>query len=64
MTKKIVLKKHENEISKAVKILKNVRDELVIREKQAGLEAPFGVLIRKNIDSFLEDKEYYLEGGK
>ena len=56
MKKKLVTKKHTKEISKALRILEKVRDDIVIREKQAGMKVPKGNPIRFTLDDILEDR--------
>jgi hypothetical protein len=66
MKKNLVTKKHTKEISKALRILEKVRDDIVIREKQAGMKDPKGNPIRFTLDDILEDRYlvFIREGAK
>jgi hypothetical protein len=57
---RIVLKKHERKVTKAVSVIRDVRDELLKREAEKGLKAPMGNVFRFKLDSVLDDLDYLL----
>ena len=60
---KIVTKKMERELQKAVNIISNVRSEITKREKADGIKRPMGVVLGFTLDRLLDDLEYF-KGGK
>jgi len=61
---RIVLKEHETKTLKALKLMQEVRDELLKREYEDGLKAPFGNVFRFKLDSTLEKFDFLLTPSK
>lgn len=61
---KTFTKKMEKDLQKAVKIISDVRNEILKKEEIEGLKPPMGTVLRFKLDSILDDLEYYREGGK
>ena len=61
---KTVTKKMEKDLQKAVKIISDVRDEILKKEKVEGLNPPMGTVLRFTFDDIIEDLEYYQKVGK
>tara|TARA_A100001201_G_C4062893_1_gene193251 strand:- start:436 stop:624 length:189 start_codon:yes stop_codon:yes gene_type:complete len=61
---KTVTKKMEKDLQKAVKIISDVRDEILKKEKVEGLNPPMGTVLRFTLDDIIEDLEYYQKVGK
>jgi hypothetical protein len=63
---KILLKKHERKVTKALNVLRDVRDELLERESKAGLKSPYGNIFRFKLDSVLDEFDFLVQkfGGK
>ena len=61
-TMKILLKKHERKVAKALNDLQDVRDELLKRECEDGLKAPYGNVFRFKLDSVLDEFDFLMEG--
>ena len=57
-------KKMKKDLQKAVKIISDVRNEILKKEEIEGLKPPMGTVLRFKLDSILDDLEYYREGGK
>ena len=60
---KIVTKKMERELIKAVNIISDVRNEITKREKANGLKIGYGNPLGLTLDGILEDLDF-LKGGK
>lgn len=60
---KIVTKKMERELQKAVNIISDVRSEITKREKADGIKRPMGNVLGFKLDGILEDLDF-LKGGK
>ena len=61
---RIVLKEHETKTLKALKLMQEVRDDLLKREYEDGLKAPFGNVFRFKLDSTLEKFDFLLNPSK
>ena len=61
---KILLKKHERKVAKALKLMQEVRDELLKREYEDGLKAPFGNVFRFKLDSVLDEFDFLMSLGQ
>jgi hypothetical protein len=61
---KTFTKKMKKDLQKAVKIISDVRNEILKKEEIEGLKPPMGTVLRFKLDSILDDLEYYREGGK
>ena len=59
---RILLKKHERKVAKALNDLQDVRDELLKREREDGLKAPMGNVFRFKLDSVLDEFDFLMEG--
>ena len=59
---RILLKKHERKVAKALDVLRDVRDELLEREAEDGLKAPYGNVFRFKLDSVLDKFDFLMEG--
>tara|TARA_Y100000401_G_scaffold44683_1_gene34217 strand:+ start:10113 stop:10409 length:297 start_codon:yes stop_codon:yes gene_type:complete len=59
---KIVTKKMERELIKAVNIISDVRNEITKREKADGIKRPMGVVLGFTLDGILEDLDFLKEG--
>ena len=61
---KTVTKKMERDLQKAVKIISDVRDEIIKKDEIEGLKLPMGTVLRFTLDDIIEDLEYYQKVGK
>lgn len=61
---KTVTKKMERDLQKAVKIISDVRDEIIKKDEIEGLKLPMGTVLRFTLDDIIEDLEYYQKVGE
>ena len=56
---KTVTKKMERDLQKAVKIISDVRNEILKKDEIEGLKTPMGTVLRFTLDDIIEDLKYY-----
>lgn len=61
---KTVTKKMERDLQKAVKIISDVRDEIIKKDEIEGIKLPMGTVLRFTLDDIIEDLEYYQKVGE
>ena len=49
----------ERDLQKAVKIISDVRNEILKKDEIEGLKPPMGTVLRFTLDDIIEDLKYY-----